>query len=454
MKNHLVILVLAAGLSACASYQPLPLEDRPTAAQQIPHLSVDVSQLAFPALLPHPFAPLQDGLDMTDVAILAVVNNPDLRLARGDAHIAHAQAFSASLLPDPQLAMSGEFKRNPDPGSSSGYSIGTSYDFGSLLTHSTLEDAARADAKKSDLNLLWQEWQVIAQARLLFIRITQGEKLHKLLTTQNDFLQQHIVQVQLALAQGLVTLDVAATVNVAAQDTGRQLRDNERQQNQSRHDLNTLLGLAPKVPVALHGDAVLPLLDRNAIDALLPDLPRRRPDLMALKSGYAAEDQRYRAAIIAQFPALNIGVSRIRDTSNVSSQGFNVSLSIPIFNRNRGNIAIEKATRQKLHDEYQARINSAYADVDRLLTEQDINSRQWRQISDGLQTLQDQRERVMSAFQDRNLDMLVMMNIETALLAKQTEQLALEQAMLEQRVAIQSVVGGELPVQLKGKTQS
>ncbi|MFJ3046736.1 TolC family protein [Herbaspirillum chlorophenolicum] len=449
MKKLPLTLALTLALAGCASYRPLPLHDQPTWLTEIPHLAVATDRLGFPSLPPHPFAPGADGLDMTDVAILAVINNPDLRLARDDAGIAHAQAFSASLLPDPQLSMSADFKRHPDPGASRGYTIGPSYDFGSLLTHSALASAGRHDADKADLNLLWQEWQVIAQARLLYIRIVEGQRLLDVLAQQRDFLAQRVDQVQQALAKQLITLDVSNSALTALLDVNRQTADAEKSQNQLRHDLNTLLGLAPSVPVPLKKDVSLPEIDTAAMQAIMQRLPARRPDLLALKSGYQAQDSRYRAAIIAQFPALSIGLTRARDTSNVASQGFNISLSLPIFNRNRGNIAIEKATRQRLHDEYQQRVNAAYTDVDRLLKEQDINAGQLHRAQDGLRQMERQRAATMQAFGAGNLDTLVLINTEASLLAKQIEAITLEQSMLEQRVALLSVIGGELPLQFK-----
>ena len=40
--------------------------------------------------------------------MLAVANNPDLRVARDDAGVARAQAFAAGLLPDPQISLSAD----------------------------------------------------------------------------------------------------------------------------------------------------------------------------------------------------------------------------------------------------------------------------------------------------------------------------------------------------------
>jgi outer membrane protein TolC len=458
-KQAIALIATLAGaltISACSVYHPLPLDDRPATLDAIPHLSVDAAQLDLPELPPHSFAPSSDGLDITDVAILAVVNNPDLKAARNDANIAHAQAFSASLLPDPQLALAADFNRNPEANGSSssrGYSIGPSYDFGSLLTHSTLRAAADAESGKADLTLLWQEWQIVAQARLLFIKLTQGDKLAALLRQHRAFYADRNRRNQEALQKHLITADTAAVALASLQDLDKQLHDLERQNNQSRHDLNALLGLAPGVAVPLAGEVALPPLDQDRIEQSLAHIAQRRPDLIALEYGYKAQDERYRAAIIAQFPALTFGLTRTRDTTSQSSQGFNVSLSIPIFNRNRGNIAIEQATRQKLADDYRQRVDAARSDIDRILAEQVINQRQIQQVDAGVQTLREQAQNVQSAVGARRVDELLLATIDAALLAKQTEQIALAQSMLEQRVALQGLLGGELPVQYQGKRQ-
>ena len=58
--------------------------------------------MPLPELAVHPFNP-DDGLDMTEVAILAVINNPDLKVARDERGLARAQLMAAGILPNPQL---------------------------------------------------------------------------------------------------------------------------------------------------------------------------------------------------------------------------------------------------------------------------------------------------------------------------------------------------------------
>ncbi|MGA8007445.1 MAG: TolC family protein, partial [Burkholderiales bacterium] len=96
--------VLAA-LAGCATYRPEPLETAPRMARDVAHIEVDASRMPLPALRTHRFDP-RDGLDIDEVAMLAVANNPQLKIARDRLGVARAQAFAAGLLPDPQLGVS------------------------------------------------------------------------------------------------------------------------------------------------------------------------------------------------------------------------------------------------------------------------------------------------------------------------------------------------------------
>ncbi len=452
-KNKWPALLLCVSVAGCASYQPQTLDTHATLPNRIPHIAIDPARMPLPELAAHRFDPA-DGLDMTEVAMLAVVNNADLKIARDDAHVAHAQAFAAGLLPDPQLSVAGDLSNSAGPGSTKAFNLGLNYDIGALLSRSSNRSAARAEAQKTDLNLLWQEWQVVSQARLLFVKLSQAGKRMALLQQNRALFADRYRRTQTALDKGLLAID-AVTPNLSAlQDVNKQINDLERQTNQNRHDLNALLGLAPEVAVPLRGAATLPALDEAAVNAALPDLARRRPDLIALEAGYRAQDQRYRGAILAQFPALNVGLTRARDSSNVYSTGIGITLSLPIFNRNRGNIAIELATRRKLHDEYQARLNKSTSEIHRILDEQRINAHQLAEVERGIADLALAGRRAEGALRAGNLDALAFANLQSTLLAKEIEQVDLQQAMLEQRVALQTLIGGDVPVQSTSKNMT
>jgi len=440
--NRWLELLLCGALAGCASYEAQPLKPAPAAPATLAGLRVDAASLPFPALAAHRFDP-SDGLDIVETAMLAVANNPDLKLARDDAAIAHAQAYAAGLLPDPQLALSRDLSDSGGAGTRAAYSYGLSYDINALLLHSSQRDAAQADAHKTDLNLLWQEWQVVSQARLLFVRVAQSRRLMATLVETRALFEDRLQRTQTALARGLLTSDAVSPNLAALQDVQRQIFELERQSAQSARDLNALLGLAPSTVLQLQ-DGAEPgpaASDSAQIEAALAALPRRRPDLIALQAGYRAQDERYRGALLAQFPALNVGLTRARDSSGIGSDAIGITMSLPFLNRNRGNIAIERATRQKLYDEYQQRLQASRNEIEGIAAEQALDAHQLAQIDAAIVELQATLARSDTAYRADAVDALAYANVRAALLAKQVERINLWQAMLEQRVALQTLLG-------------
>lgn len=444
--HHIAVpAALLAFLGGCASYRAMPLDEHPMLAARYADIAIDRSQMPLPELATHAFN--QGGtLDMDDVAMLAVVNNPDLKVARADASIAHAQAFAAGLLPDPQLTLTRDVVTNPQPGATSAYSLNLAEDIAALIRHHFDSQAGKSDARKTDLNLLWQEWLVVARARTLFVKLVEERRLMQALLQNRALFADRYQRTRVALDRHLLTLDAVTPHLTALQDVDKQLRDLERQRNTDQHDLNALLGLDPEAPLPLRDDITLPVLDEERVLALVPELPRRRPDLIALRYGYQAEDRRLRGAIAGQFPTFNIGFTRARDTSDVHTNGFGIVLSLPVFNRNRGNIAIETATRQKLHEDYRARVNTAVGDVHRILAEQRINARQLQDINAGLPELERAGAEAERAFRAHAIDALAYAGLQASLLARQVEKIGLEQSILQQRIALQALLGGELPI--------
>src|SRR5476649_2337082 len=288
--NRWLELLLCGALAGCSTYEALPLTPAMPAPATLADLRVDAASLPFPALAAHRFDP-SDGLDIVETAMLAVANNPDLKLARDDAAIAHAQAYAAGLLPDPQLALSRDLSDSGGADTRAAYSYGLSYDINALLLHSSQRDAAQADAHKTDLNLLWQEWQVVSQARLLFVRVTQSRHLMDTLVETRGLFEDRVRRTQTALARGLLTSD-AVSPNVAAlQDVQRQVFELERQSAQSARELNALLGLAPSTVLQLQDRAEPVASDGAQIDAALAALPQRHHDVAAV---FQPQSRQYR----------------------------------------------------------------------------------------------------------------------------------------------------------------
>lgn len=411
-------------LAGCASYAPKPLPDAAPAPAQVGR-----------------------ALDMEEVAALAVERNPQLQVARDAAGIAHAQAFAAGLLPDPQLGLTYDQPTNGGPGNTTGFSAGLSADVAALVTRPAAMSAAEAHERQVRLDLLWQEWQVASRARLLFVRSVEDRKLLGVLGESRELFAARYTRTQRALEDGNATLDASSADLAALQDVERRINELERRQNRNRLDLNLLLGLAPETKLELVGSATLRPLDTDRVRDELAQLAQRRPDLLALRAGYQSQEQRFRQAVLAQFPALNVGLTRARDTSGLYTVGVGVTLSLPLFNRNRGNIAVESATRKRLYDEYRQRLEAADLEVRGLLEDQTLLARQKRGVEASLEELTHAAGEAEAAYRAGNLDEPGYVRLRGALLAKRVEAVSLEQTILEQRVALRTLLGGALPTQ-------
>jgi len=430
---------LAAALSSCATYAPLPLGSG-HGADDARQLRVSAADMPLPALATHRFDP-SDGLDATEVAMLAVAGSPDLVLKRDDLGIARAQAFAAGLLPDPQLALAADFPAHSGGGLSTAYNLGISQDVSALLTRSSREAAASAGAEQVDLELLWAEWQAIAQAHLLFGQVTSLRAQQELLEDEQTATAALADTVGAALKSGNLSYDTASAGLNAGADVRKRVADGAIALHQAESDLRALLGLAPDAPLDLVGDPYVSVPTADEVEQALADLPARRPDLLALQAGYRAQDAKLRAAILAQFPALTLGFTSARDTSAIYTRGVGIGISLPLFDRNRGNIAIETATRQRLKDDYDTRLLAARSDVQRLRADLDTFARQRAALETHVRDLDAARAIAEPAWRNGLLDWQTWLAICGNALAADLDLVALRQEHAKQAIALEALLG-------------
>ena len=213
----------------------------------------------------------------------------------------------------------------------------------------------------------------------------------------------------------------------------------------NKHDLNALLGVTPDALLPLTTSIRAPVLDGAKIEPLLMDLAARRPDLLALQAAYAAEEERVWQTIIEQFPRLSVGPSYSRDTTAIRSLPTGITISLPIFDRNQGNIAIEHATREQLWEEYRARLATAYGEAKRLISELQLLEAHYRSSLESVRKLRETVITAEPAFSAGNLDERTFLDLRTSLLAKEITTAKLEQAIWEQRIGLQTLIGSHLP---------
>lgn len=426
--------LLGMMLSGCATYHPHPLPTAPDLARA-PEITVPAQKFWLPGLPPHTISP--EGLDETTAVMLAVFNNPDLKAARLQAGVASAQLMEAGLLPDPQFGAG--FATSA---LNYGGALSLTEDVQALITRGAEKAAAQATQRQVNLNILWQEVQVAERARELFIQARADAQLQEVLQANRTLLQDRYHRDHAAMERGDETAGTVSADLILVTNADTALRQLQTQVNLTGHQLNELLGLEPAVQLHLIGPTQLPPLTRGQFDGALAALPHRRVDLLALAAGYQSQEENLRRAILAQFPLLNAGVDLERDpVEGVNAFGPQVTLTLPIFNRNRGQIAIHQATREALRATYQAHLDAAANQADQVRKATRIMAAQLKDLDAQLPVLAKTAAAAERSYRQNNLNAGLYVSLQSNLLSKRVEAIRLRTSLDDAQSALRTLLG-------------
>jgi outer membrane protein TolC len=407
------------GLSGCAAYEPAPLPTTPDLGVAAQRLTVDVAKLRVQPLKSITID-AADGLSPLEVAVLAVLNSPDLAAKRRAAKVSEAQVFAAGLLPDPQISVSVD-KPVSGPDDQTAHSVGASMDLTGLMATVYAHRAAKAAARQADLDLLWAEWTDAQAARQLCETVLANEARAEVLRQVVKLADDRYARSTRALANRDVTLQTNAADLAVKADAEALLLTAEHDAAKARRDLNALLGL--------RADVILPLVpapasagyDQAAVRQALASLADRRPDLLALKAGYAAQDANLRKAILAQFPLNTLAAAYAKDPAGTSTKGLALALALPILNGGRGEVRVQNATREQLRAEYQARLDQTDAEVRGAERERDSARKAVAQLSADVPRLESLTRPALAAYDRGDLDSQTYLSLSQNVLSKRSD---------------------------------
>ena len=455
-KTIFFIIFLLSCLQGCATYSPKPLDQSAVSQGLMPPTAeffrIQAKEIKHPILKPIEID-FKKGLSPDDVAIMAVIANPALRAARDQRGIASAQLLQAGVLPNPTFTYSLDI---PTAGNTQGtvnaYGLTLDWSVTSLITRGAKVAAARAQSASVDLDIAWKEWQVSQSAKQHAYGLIFLEKQLSVATEEERNLEEHLEAIKKAVALGNMTiLDLEAAdtafrrVGISALDIGKRLE-------QERLALNAILDLPPQMILPLQTN--MPSRETfPSLQEIMDGLENRRLDLLALRMGYQSQEARLRAAIGAQFPNISIGPSHLRDTTDVITTGFSVSISLPLFDRNQGQIAIEKATRQQLFDEYLIRLFEAKAQTASILANMKALEKQIEAEEKTIALLKKLVLTSYNGFLEGNIDALSYYNELDRFFNERLNILKLEQDLADSGIALE-ITAGEYLGQVESKEVS
>ena len=449
----LVTASMGCVLLGCAIYRPLPLTasdvENVLASPNREVLERKASALSHPNIAPITLD-FSRPLTTDEIAVIAVISNPDLRALRAQQGVADAQVFAAGLLPDPQLSAGVDQVLGPsDPALSNGFTSSLTLDLlAPLATHRVEKQTAQAAARRVRLDIAWQEWSTAGEARLLAMRVGYQREAAHLAGQAADTSERALQRALMALAAGDLKQDEIEARRIAASESSARSLAAERDYESTRLELNRLLGLRP--------DEELDLEDSMSIDRfqtighemdteqLFADARSNRLDLQALAAGYDSQEGELHRAILGQYPRLSITINRARDTSHVQTAGPAIGLDLPAWNRNRGAIALARANRDQLRAEYAARLHQTRADIAALVAALERDAQALGVLKTQVPAIERVASDLEAAAQRGDVTLPTAESARAAAIDKRLTMIGLEQSCSEQRLALLLAVGRPL----------
>ena len=425
-------------LAGCAHYTPVPLTANSVASPPAASvLLADSAQLQRPFLRPET-VDLTRPLTPNALAVLAVLGSPDLKAARAKAGINDAQSFAARLLPDPTLTLGYDY-RYSGPDLFNGLLTQLGLDLNTFRTRHVTAAGARASGEQVRLDIAWAEWQTAGAARLQGARSLALAAVLDLDRVSARTAAARFDTTLRASGRGDLAGDAVESRRLAALDAADRVRSGERDLGAARFELNRLLGLPADATLALAPVvAVTPTPRAVQLYALAR---ARRLDLQALQAGYLVQEAAVHRAVLDQFPALTLSVNAARDTADNRTIGPSLAFTAPLWNRNRGGIAVATATRAELAAEYGARLALTEANIAAAVAVVDGALRQRAELAPALPALTRFAAATRRAAARGDLPVATAETAEQTLRDRQRTLIQLDQAASEGLIGLELLTG-------------
>lgn len=336
-------------LAGCAHYKPHPLSPAEGARAfsertlDSPALRQSVAPMLGAAARSWP--PAQ--WDRAELLAVAVVENPQLAVMHASVEVALAQQERVREWPNPDLTLQSEYSR----GERYTWLYGVGFDFLLLAPRQRRLDLDIAHL--ATLNSAWQvaekTWEVrrALTAALTDWRAAANEEplLSRLLEAQQRLVDMEERRVR----AGEDPPTELAAVRISLVETQQQLAQSRAAAGTAQAAVAAALGV---LPTALDGVQVEwtewgqpPPLDPAEVSALREQALLARADLAAAINDYADSEDRLQLAIARQYPQFHLEPGYYWD-HGVGKLPVNLGLTLPLFNRNRGEIAEANAERE------------------------------------------------------------------------------------------------------------
>ena len=414
---HTVLLTLLLGLASCAvrEYTPpllptfmqeqtpaglLPPDERetaqrppspsqesgtaPSASMQLEHGSAGLSALSSMSRVTQESetssvsSPVQhSGLTLDQVVRTVLEADPKIRVGWEAVNQAKADLLTSSLPPNPEVLVDSIFVpfgkpfTVQKPGGPTQVDVGGNYPIDAFLfgKRAAAITSARLGVDVSAADFADLVRQRVAGAVAAFYDVLEAKALFELAQEDLADLQrvETITSQRVALGGvGTIELD---RIRLAIFDSQREVRSRDTALTAARAQLQAFLGLRESDPrFAIQGSLDVPTpAPSPGVREALALAEQTRPDLISLRRQLAKAEADLRVEQTRAYPSITPQLAWTRQfqpgVPDVSSFAPTVNFSLPLFDRNQGNIAKARSARLQATFNIRAQLVSLQAEI-------------------------------------------------------------------------------------------
>jgi outer membrane protein TolC len=386
---------------------------------------------------------LSQPLGREALSAISILTNPDLVALRTSEGVAQAQAFAAGLFPDPTFSIGVDRPLNGGSGVITAIAAALGIDLAELIRRPYRIQEARANLEAVRWDIVWAEWLTGAQARLLATRAVHLERSIDLAEEFERLSADLLSRALRATSRGDLAASELEIRRVAASDAAARARSLEALLVDAKLELNRILGFDPSEVLVLEAPRQS-LTSWPTAEDLFTRAVEQRADLAALRAAYDGSMATAQSAQLGRYPLPSISLNGARDTSDVRTLGPAVSVTLPLWNRGRGEIAVVQATRAQLRAEYSARLETIRAEVAATLAALELARRQHAEVARNIEPLIPRVVAAERAVRNGDLPLAVAATSRLTLLDQQIVERELAQSVAELEVALEIATGTAL----------
>jgi cobalt-zinc-cadmium efflux system outer membrane protein len=313
---------------------------------------------------------LSKSYTLEELLTFTLEHNPEVLAAKAEIDMARGELITAGLLPNPKIEFTGRNQRIPEADLSGfNYDINLSQEIplGGKIEHR--KRVAQLKLEKAQLDFQNVVRLKTAEVKKAFYAVLFNQRRQELI---KEILEVNKTILDIANKRykaGDIPLMGVNLASIELQRTTTESLNLQNELNQSNFELLLALGISRDSgePSELASLKVQGTLSREQIQFNLPELIRfalaNRPDYKSLQVAVKAAEASISLAKAEGVPNIEVGGAFERELGNERRIGGFVSIPLPLFNRNQGEIAKSLSRRDQANLELAALKNRIEQEV-------------------------------------------------------------------------------------------